>query len=84
MGFANKFDGMFSSAYIGCGKEDRAFFAHILHKLDNLQAQEILFWDDSLANIGIARQAGLQAEQYSDFVRFCERMHGYVPMAVDK
>lgn len=75
MGFVNKFDGMFSSAYIGCGKEDSAFFAHILRKLEIIQAQEILFWDDSLANIEIARQAGLQAEQYSDFASFRERMH---------
>lgn len=81
MGFADKFDGMFSSAYIGCGKEHSAFFAHILHKMAGIQANEILFWDDSPGNLEVARQVGIQAEHYTNFAAFQVRMQHYFPLA---
>lgn len=76
MGFADTFDGIFSSAYIGYMKHDRAFFEAVLHELDGVKAEEILFWDDSPGNIATAREAGLQAELYSSFGDFQEKVQG--------
>ncbi len=43
MGFADAFDGIFSSAYIGYMKHNSAFFADVLCELEGLKAEEILF-----------------------------------------
>jgi putative hydrolase of the HAD superfamily len=77
MGFANAFDGMFSSAHIGYTKRDQRFFAHILQKLHPVKATEILFWDDTPAKVATAHAAGLQAEVYHDFAAFMEKMKQY-------
>ncbi len=77
MGFASQFDGAFSSAYTGYMKPQIEFFHHILHKLEHVEAREILFWDDTLANITIAREVGLHAEHYSDFDDFIKTMRTY-------
>ena len=78
MDFASKFDGMFSSAYIGCLKDNTAYFEYILHTLKGIQPHEILFWDDLIINIETARETGLQAEQYIDFADFLEKMDKYL------
>jgi putative hydrolase of the HAD superfamily len=67
MNFASQFDGVFSSAYIGYMKPQIEFFHHILHKLAHVDASEILFWDDTLENITIAREVGLHAEHYNNY-----------------
>jgi putative hydrolase of the HAD superfamily len=77
MGFAARFDGVFSSAYMGYMKPQVEFFHHILHKLAHIKAGEILFWDDTLENIVVARTIGLHAEHYSDFDMFMETMRTY-------
>lgn len=79
MGFAHKFDGMFSSAHIGYMKSDPQFFAHIVHALAGIQPQDILFWDDSSRNVETARKAGLSAKVYTDFSAFKEKMQRYLP-----
>jgi putative hydrolase of the HAD superfamily len=78
MGFANSFDGMFSSAHIGYTKRDQRFFAHILQALPDVKATEILFWDDTPAKVESARAADLQAEVYHDFASFMEKMKQYL------
>lgn len=78
MGFAEKFDGIFSSAQLGYMKHNIVYFEHILRKLDNIQAHEILFWDDSLGNVEVAKQAGLHAELYTDFIGFEKKMNMYL------
>lgn len=78
MGQAENFDGMFSSAYVGFMKHEPAFFKHVLNKLDGIEAEAIIFWDDSLANIAVAREAGLRAELYRDFADFEEKMRRYL------
>lgn len=80
MSFAGTFDGMFSSCDIGYTKDNRAFFEHVLHTLDDVQAQDILFWDDSAGNVDVAREAGLRAEVYSDFANFERKMRSYETM----
>ena len=77
MGFEKQFDGMFSSAFIGYKKTQPEFYAHILKKLDTMQPEEVLFWDDSPANVATARSAGLRAEVYTDFADFTEKMRLY-------
>ncbi len=74
MGFAGKFDGMFSSAHIGCMKHEPAFFAAVLEALPDVQAREILFWDDSPANVATARATGIQAELYTNFANYEKQM----------
>ncbi|HZS78506.1 MAG TPA: HAD-IA family hydrolase [Ktedonobacteraceae bacterium] len=77
MGFAGAFDGMFSSTYLGYMKGDEAFFASVLSQLPDVKANEILFWDDSPANVEVARKAGLHAEVYSSFSDFEKKMTLY-------
>lgn len=78
MGFAGKFDGMFSSASIGYMKHEPAFFMSVLDALPGVQAQEILFWDDSPGNVAIARAAGIQAELYTNFSFYEKQMSHYL------
>jgi putative hydrolase of the HAD superfamily len=78
MGFAKQFDGTFSSAYVGYMKRDRAFFEHVLHVLKDVKAQEILFWDDIVENVEVARQTGLRAEIYTTFEEFEKNVEVYL------
>jgi putative hydrolase of the HAD superfamily len=81
MGFAGKFDGIFSSASIGYMKHEPAFFAAVLEALPGVQAREILFWDDNLANVAAARTAGIQAELYTNFANYEKQMSTYLERA---
>ncbi|GHO97831.1 haloacid dehalogenase [Reticulibacter mediterranei] len=78
MGFANAFDGMFSSAHIGYIKHDTRFFQSVLQALQDIHANEILFWDDTAGKVETARSAGLQAEVYHDFADFTEKMERFI------
>ncbi|GER87873.1 haloacid dehalogenase [Dictyobacter vulcani] len=77
MGFAQAFDGMFSSAQLGVLKNDQTFFTQILQTLDNIAAEEILFWDDTARNVTVARQTGMHAELYTDFPHFQQTILHY-------
>ncbi len=77
MGFANAFDGMFSSAYIGFMKHDTAFFEAVLRELDGVKAGEMLFWDDSPGNVATAQEVGLHAEVYRGFEDFQRQLRQY-------
>jgi putative hydrolase of the HAD superfamily len=74
MGFEKQFDGIFSSAFIGYKKNQPEFYIHILNKLDIVNAEEVLFWDDTPKNVLTARSVGLQAELYTGFADFIEKM----------
>jgi putative hydrolase of the HAD superfamily len=78
MGFAGRFDGIFSSAHIGYTKHEPAFFAAVLEALPGAQAQEILFWDDSPGNVAVARAAGIQAELYTNFSVYTKQISKYL------
>lgn len=80
MGFADAFDGIFSSAHIGYIKHDTRFFGAVLQALQDIQADEILFWDDTPGKVECARSAGLQAEVYLDFTDFTEKMERLIPV----
>ncbi len=67
MGFAESFDAIFSSSQLGEKKPDTAFFKKILTNLKPLQAEEILFWDNSPSHINGAKQVGIHAQLYTNF-----------------
>jgi putative hydrolase of the HAD superfamily len=83
MGFGKACDGVFSSAELGCAKHDTAFFARLLSRLRvrtvlrDLRQCDALFWDDSAANVAVARAAGLRAEQYTSVADFDKTMRAY-------
>ena len=77
MGFAQQFDGAFSSAHVGYMKHDPAFFAQVLQQL-GVPARDVLFWDDSPGNVATARMAGLHAERYCGVADFAETMRQYL------
>ena len=76
MGFARIFDRLFFSHSIGCPKPDPGFYEHVERCL-GLQASSLLFWDDAEANVQAARQRGWQAELYTTYEAFAERMRPY-------
>lgn len=78
MGFGSIFDDIFSSADLEVTKSEEIFFHKILNKLPNIKREEILFWDDTIKNIEIAKKIGVRAELYVDFKNFKKKMALYV------
>ena len=74
MHFDTLFDGLFTSAEIGCMKNDPAFFDHVYKTVntpDNpTQPSEILFADDRAENIEVAKTCGFQTHLYTGFEAF--------------
>jgi FMN phosphatase YigB (HAD superfamily) len=46
--------------------------------LKDVKAQEILFWDDIVENVEVARQTGLRAEIYTTFEEFEKKVEVYL------
>lgn len=65
MGLGQHFQHIFSSARIGHMKPSRDFFAHVQKSL-GVKPQEILFIDDSEANVKGAKDFGMNAHFYTD------------------
>lgn len=78
MNFVGLFDRLFFSCELGCLKPAPAFYQKIQAELGH-PGEAILFWDDSLANVMAARQMGWQAELYTDFAAYQERMRTLLP-----
>ncbi|HLW03761.1 MAG TPA: HAD-IA family hydrolase [Ktedonobacterales bacterium] len=74
---AQQFDGCFASSQLGYTKDDPRFFQTVLRALPGVQASDVLFWDDSPANVQTARAAGLHAEVYTTFANFQQQMRFY-------
>ncbi len=77
MGFLDSFDKTYASAHLGSKKPEQEFFAKIYNELDNVQKNEIIFLDDSIENIQGAKDFGINAELYTTFEDFKEKMKGY-------
>jgi len=77
MGFAKLFDGMFSSADVGCMKHDSLFFTRVIQQLGEPPAEDLLFWDDSPGNVATAGAVGLRAERYLDVDGFERVVEGH-------
>jgi HAD superfamily hydrolase (TIGR01509 family) len=78
MHFADLFDATFCSAEVGVLKSDPGFFRAV-ERDPALSGGEILFWDDSAANVACARDCGWHAELYTDFGAFQRVMAAYAP-----
>ena len=65
VGLKEYFDDYFSSCDIGYDKTDPKFYEYILNEL-NLNSSEVLFFDDSLANIQTALSFGIESYLYED------------------
>jgi putative hydrolase of the HAD superfamily len=75
MGFAPLFDGLYSSAALGIAKPEPGYFSAILEDLNITEPATVLFFDDRADNIEGARQVGLQAEVYTGYEAFLEKIH---------
>lgn len=73
MGFGRLFDKIFSSADIGIKKPNIDFYQkvyeHIASEMD-IQANEIMFWDDDPENVAAAEKFGFEAYYYQNFDEF--------------
>lgn len=65
MGFAKNFDSIFCSCELGYKKPQKEFYEKILHILD-VNAGEILYFDDAIENIEAAKELGIYAILYWD------------------
>jgi putative hydrolase of the HAD superfamily len=79
MGFGQVFDRLFFSCELGCQKPDPAYFYAIQQKLE-LEPRELLLWDDYQKNVDVARECGWQAELYTDFEAFAERIKTWISL----
>ena len=61
LGYGDLFDDCFYSYELGVAKPDPAYFAAVLERL-GLPGDQVLFVDDSAANVEAARSVGLRAE----------------------
>lgn len=63
LGYAELFDDCFYSYELGVAKPDPAYFSAVIDRL-GLPEDEVLFVDDSSANVEAARSVGLRAETW--------------------
>lgn len=73
MCFWQVFDRLFFSCELGCQKPEPAYFYSIQQKLE-LESRELLLRDDYQKNVEVARECGWQAELYTRFEAFKERI----------
>lgn len=66
VGLRDHFDGVFCTCDIGYDKSQSEFFEHVLTGL-NLQAKEVLFFDDTQRNVDTASEMGINAHFYNGF-----------------
>ena len=78
MALGDRFDAIFSSAYVGHTKDDRQFLDQLKRELAPIRADEMLFWDDGPVNGETAREAGLRAELYTNLEAFRELTNRYL------
>ena len=78
IGFVNSFDKMYVSAHLGHKKTNKEFFEKLVNDLDGIKKDEILFWDDDIENINTAKEFGINAELYTTFEDFKQKIKNYI------
>lgn len=78
MGFANFFDRLYASDFLGHMKPSPKFYEKIIDDLKITNKKEVLFWDDTEQNILAARKFGIHAETYKSFEDFKNKMKTYL------
>jgi putative hydrolase of the HAD superfamily len=61
-----RFDGIFYSADLGARKPERMFYERVMAKLPGVAPSDVLFLDDSLANVEGAAAVGWNAHHFKD------------------
>lgn len=77
MGLGRIFDDIFASFDIGYMKNDSRFWEFVFKRVP-AKPEEILFWDDSMDNIETAGAVGIQAELYTGFEDFENKLKVYL------
>ncbi len=77
------FDGFFASAHLGHKKPASEFFATMYNNLSHFDRSEILFWDDKDVNVTTAKEFGINAEIYTTFDNFLQKIANY-KLAVER
>lgn len=75
-GFGKLFDGVFSSAYVGCRKESEDFWREVESKL-NIKTSGVLVWDDERENLDATKRTGFITELFVGMDDFNEKMKRY-------
>lgn len=78
MGFRDMLDGIFSSARIGYKKPRKEFFEEMMRRLQGIENEEVLFWDDQQTRVDGAREFGLNAELYTTLDDFKSKIGKYI------
>jgi putative hydrolase of the HAD superfamily len=78
IGFINSFDKMYVSAHLGHKKTNVEFFEKLVNDLVDIKKDEVLFWDDDIQNIETAKEFGINAELYTTFEDFKQKMKDYL------
>jgi putative hydrolase of the HAD superfamily len=78
---AARFDGCFISSEIGARKPSAAYFTSVAEALRPLARDQILLWDDAVANVEGARAEGFRAELYTGCESFLRVLRRYVDAA---
>ncbi len=78
MGFADSFDNLYASAHLGHKKPSLDFYAKVYATLGSIDKKEVLFWDDDADNVAAAKEFGINAELYTDFANYKEKMPKYL------
>ncbi len=74
LGFNKLFDGVFASSAIGFKKPQPEFWQAIANGLGNPGKGQVIVWDNEEKNITSAKAFGFQAELYTDFAAYEERL----------
>ncbi len=75
LGLEKLFDGVFSSADFGTVKSEVAFWEQVFVIVgDHMRKDEVLVWDDDEQNIITAKTFGFNAELYTDFASYKNKM----------
>lgn len=77
MGFNTLFNKIYASSHLGYIKSNKNFFAKVLQDLPSMQKKEILFWDNSMRNVLVAKKFGINAEYYISFPDFQKKIQKY-------
>jgi putative hydrolase of the HAD superfamily len=78
MGFRDAFDGVWASAHLGHKKPAEDFFKELLSNIGTTVKEQVLFWDDTKENVEAARNFGIDAEVYTSFSDFKQKMLQYL------
>lgn len=77
MKFDMHFDNLYASSLLGYMKPDLKFYGKIMEDLENVEKEEVLFWDDTKEYIKAAKEFGINAELYTSYNDFIYKMQYY-------